>query len=199
MEKDLRHKFEDQNLMGKPEKLAAALEIIAEYAPPFAYLVSLGFGIIYTVAVNGFPNLNHPPIYYGLLVRQPWRDRSFIPVPRLIKNRNLITAESIILIFVRVLYSHRRLVMVVPQVYLFYSYGPLPILTLWLCDNRKQRIVPVVAGLIGSLGVFILGGFPADRTATSSRFFHLNNFRFLSSFCHYFLARIDHSCKNNSI
>ena len=162
MDKDMRRKLEDQNPVVESEKLAAALEVIAEYAPPFAYLVTLGFGILYAVAVRGFPNLEPPTYLLWLAGAAAIAGSIFIPMPRLIKNRYLIAAETIMLFSYELFILAVAFLWSVPQLYLYSLIWSFAILTFWLCDNRKQRIVPVAAGIIGSVGILILGWVPAE-------------------------------------
>jgi hypothetical protein len=90
MEKEFRQKPNDKAQMNKPEKFPSAMEVVAAYAPPFAFLVSLGFGIIYTITVNGFPNIDPPVELLWLAVSAAVAGLIYIPVPWLIKRQKII-------------------------------------------------------------------------------------------------------------
>lgn len=136
------------------------MEVVAAYAPPFAFLVSLGFGIIYAITVNGFPNIAPPVELIWLAVGAAVAGMAYLLVPWLIKRHKLIAAEAVILVSYELFLLTVAVAWNVSQTYLYLLIWLFPILIFWLCDNKKQRIVPVGAGLVGSLGVFILARFP---------------------------------------
>jgi GAF domain-containing protein/HAMP domain-containing protein len=169
MEKEFRQKPNDSGQMNSPEKFASAMEVVAAYAPPFAFLVSLGFGIIYAISINGFPNIDPPVELMWLAVGAAIAGVSYLLVPWLINKRKMILAETIVLFSYELFLLAVAYVWNLSQVYFYLLVWVFPILILWLCENRKQRIIPLLAGLAGSLGVFLLGSNPvlAQRPADS--------------------------------
>jgi GAF domain-containing protein/HAMP domain-containing protein len=161
MEKDFRQKPENSAPMNKSEKFPTTLEVVASYAPPFAFLISLGFGIIYAITANGFPNTEPPAELLWLAAGAAVAGIFYIPVPSLIKRQKLILAEAIILFTYVVFLLAVAILWNVSQVYLYLLIWVFPLLILWLCDYRSQRIIPLAAGLVGTLGVFLLGRIPS--------------------------------------
>jgi GAF domain-containing protein/HAMP domain-containing protein len=161
MEKDFRQKPENSAPMNKSEKFPTTLEVVASYAPPFAFLISLGFGIIYAITANGFPNTEPPAELLWLAAGAAVAGIFYLPVPWLIKIQKLILAEAIILFTYVVFLLAVAILWNVSQVYLYLLIWVFPLLILWLCDYRSQRIIPLAAGLVGTLGVFLLGRIPS--------------------------------------
>lgn len=161
MEKEFRQKPIESVQVTKPEKLSAAMEVVASYAPPFAFLVSLGFGVIYAITVNGFPNIAPPIELVWLAIAAALAGLFYLPVPWLIKKRKLVLAETIILFSFELFLLAVAFFWNVSQIYLYLLIWMLPISMLWLCDNNKQRILPLVAGIVSSLGVFVIARIPS--------------------------------------
>lgn len=160
MEKEFRQKPNASDQMLKPEKFTSTMEVVASYAPPFAFLVSLGFGIIYGITVNGFPNIAPPVELLWLAFAAALAGSIYLLIPLLVKRNKLVFAESVILFSYELFLLAAAFLWTLSQTYLYLLIWVFPILILWLCDNNKQRIIPIAAGLIGSLGVFILARFP---------------------------------------
>jgi GAF domain-containing protein/HAMP domain-containing protein len=179
MEKEFRRQPDAPDQMLKPEKFTSTMEIVAAYAPPFAFLVSLGFGIIYAITVNGFPNIDPPVELLWLAFAAAIAGMAYLLVPWLIKRNKLVLTEAVILFSYELFLLAVAYLWNVSQMYLHLLIWVFPILILWLCDNNKQRIIPIVAGLVGSLGVFILTRFniigqrPVDSFISTVSAFYL--------------------------
>ena len=147
------------NKSGTPvtsERLAPTLEVIAAYAPAFAFLVALGFGVIYAIAVNGFPNIDPPTQLLWLAAIAAVAGLFFLPIHYLVRNRKIILAESIMLSAYLVFILFTAVFLPISQVYFYVLVWLVPLLLTWLCDNRKQLIAPLVTGTAGTLGVFLI-------------------------------------------
>jgi GAF domain-containing protein/HAMP domain-containing protein len=179
MDKEFHQQPDDSDQMVMPENFTSAMEVVAAYAPPFAFLVSLGFGIIYAITVNGFPNIDPPVELLWLAIAAAIAGVAYLLVPLLIKRRKLVFAEAVILFSYELFILTVAFLWNVPQTYLHLLIWVFPILILWLCDNNKQRIIPLVSGLVGSLGVFILARFnflgqrPVDSFISTVSAFYL--------------------------
>ncbi len=160
MEKEFRQKPIESDPLAMPDNFTAALEVIASYAPPFAFLISLGFGVIYAITVNGFPNIEPPIELLWLAISAAIAGLVYLTVPWLIKKRIIVLAETIILFSYELFLLAFAFLWNVSQTYLYVLVWVLPIFILWLCDSNKRRIMPLIAGVVGSLGVFILTRIP---------------------------------------
>jgi GAF domain-containing protein/HAMP domain-containing protein len=170
MEKEFRNSTENSISREKPEKLPSAMDVIASYAPTFAFLVSLGFGVIYAISVNGFPN--YPPpielVWLGGLAAVS--GLFYLPVPRLIKQGKLLFAESIILFSFTIFLLSVAFFWQVPQIYLQLLLWTLLVIVLWFCDNNKQRSLALITGLIGSIGIYFIDRYAAPGEGSADFF-----------------------------
>jgi GAF domain-containing protein/HAMP domain-containing protein len=160
MENDFRQSIVTQEPKNGSGQLATTLEVIAAYAPAFAFLVSLGFGVIYAIAVNGFPNQEPPTQLLWLAGFAAFAGVSYLFVPRLIKDGNLIAAEIIMLLAYTAFIVSLAIFWISPAIVLYVLVWIYPLVVFLQSYTRQQRIVPLAIGIIGSLCIFLFTRFP---------------------------------------
>lgn len=162
----------------KQPKLALGMDVIAPYAPPFAFLVTLGFSVIYAITLSGFPNQDPPTQLLWIAGAAAIAGLLFLPVPALVKNGKLILAESIMLAAYTFFLFVVAFAFPASVSYLYLLVWAFPLVVLWMCDTRNQRVAPLVTGLLGTVIIFLIGNFliveqPAmdDLTFTIASFY----------------------------
>ena len=178
MEKVSRQKTEMRTTETKQPRLALGMDVIAPYAPPFAFLVTLGFSVIYAIAASGFPNQVPPTQLLWIAGAAALAGLLFLPVPVLARNGKLILAESIMLAAYTFFLIVVAYVFPVSVLYVYILVWAFPLVVLWMCDTRKQRVPPLVTGALGTIILFLISNFltneqPAidDLTFTIASFY----------------------------
>jgi GAF domain-containing protein/HAMP domain-containing protein len=161
MENDLRQKLAKQDSARGTGRLAASLNIISYYAPPFAFLAALGLSVIYFIAASGFPNQGPPTQLLWLAGAAAFAGIMFLLAPLFINKGKLIAAELIVLLSWTLFVLFWDIFWTSPAVINYILVWAVPILLIFLCENRKQITVPLLAGILGSAGIFIFSNVPA--------------------------------------
>jgi GAF domain-containing protein len=169
MENDFRLATGNPEKANKSERLAISLDVIASYAPAFAFLTSFGFGVIYAIAANGYSTQEPPWQLLWLAGAAAIAGLIYLPVPWIIKKGRLYIAQAMMLfsyiffiVFADILWAGASsLIYILIWVY--------PLLIIWLSDNHRQRVIPLLAGILGTIGVYFSEKtFIIDRLSTDN-------------------------------
>jgi GAF domain-containing protein/HAMP domain-containing protein len=173
MENDLRLTYDDTKKVTESGKLAATLDVIASYTPAFVFLISLGLGVIYIIAANGFPNQEPPWQLLWLAGAAALVGFIYIPVPWVIKRGNLLLAETMMLFSYTGFIIAVALFLTSRSSILYFLVWAYPLILILLSEKRRQWIVPLLSGFFGTIGIYfsqskvIFDRLPAESLTTT--------------------------------